>query len=291
MATHGRFWPLMAGVGGVVVATVVYVELLDLRNAAIVSTSFLLIVLLVAAWSTLSVALATSVVAMLCFNFFFLPPVGTLTIADPQNWVALGAFLVVSVVASNLSARVRARADEAHERRAELARLYDLSRDVLLTEDSREGIADVARAIARRFDLAFAALALPNGAGAWDVVHAGAHALALPDAALSEALNAARQRLEFDAEARTYAGIARFASAISRSTSCPSGSAPGPSASWRPRATASTPGHSTRLPDWRRWPSSASRCSGSGARPRTRARARPSRRRCWPRSATTSVLP
>ena len=62
---------------------------------------------LVAATSRLWVAVVTSVVAMLCFNFFFLPPVGTFTIADPQNWVALFAFLAVSLVASNLSAVAR----------------------------------------------------------------------------------------------------------------------------------------------------------------------------------------
>jgi two-component system sensor histidine kinase KdpD len=197
---------LVMGLAAIATLTVVYVSVLHLHNAAIVSTTFLLVVLLVAAASTLPAAIVTSVVAMLSFNFFFLPPVRTFTIADPQNWVALGAFLIVSVVASNLSARARARADEAQARRAELARLYDLSRDVLLTEDTREGMVAVARAIARRFDLAFAALAMPNGAGAWDVVHAGTQSLALPEAALAEALDAARQRLEFDAEARTYAG-------------------------------------------------------------------------------------
>ncbi len=270
--------------------TGLYASVLHIRNAATVSTTFLLVVLLVAASSTLAAAVVTSLVAMLSFNFFFLPPVGTLTIADPQNWVALGAFLVVSVVASNLSARARARADEAQARRAELARLYDLSRDVLLTEDTREGIAAVARAIARRFDLSFAALALPNGGGAWDVVHAGAQA----------ARRCPRPRCprrwtrrgnassSMPRPARTP-GTVRCASATSRSTSCPSGSARGPSACWPPRATASTPGHSTRSPGWRRWRSSACRCSKSDARRRTRDRARRSRRRCWPRSDTTSA--
>jgi two-component system, OmpR family, sensor histidine kinase KdpD len=64
-------------------------------------------------------------------HFFFLPPVGTFTIADPQNWIALFAFLAVSLVASNLSAVARARTEEAVGRRDELARLFDLSRDVL----------------------------------------------------------------------------------------------------------------------------------------------------------------
>ena len=104
---------LLAGLAAIAFLTVAYTSVLHIQNAAIVSTTFLLVVLLVAASSTLLVAIVTSVVAMLSFNFFFLPPVRTFTIADPQNWVALGAFLVVSVVASNLSARARTRADEA----------------------------------------------------------------------------------------------------------------------------------------------------------------------------------
>ena len=105
---------------------------LRVANAATVSTTYLMVVLLVAATSRLRVAVATSIAAMLCLNFFFLPPVGTFTIADPQNWVALFAFLAVSLVASNLSAVARARTEEAVGRRDELARLFDLSRDVLL---------------------------------------------------------------------------------------------------------------------------------------------------------------
>ena len=61
-----------------------------------------------------------SIVAMLAFNFFFLPPVGAFVIADPQNWVALFAFLAVSLVASNLSAVARDRTQEAMTRRDEL---------------------------------------------------------------------------------------------------------------------------------------------------------------------------
>ena len=75
---------------------------------------------------------------MLALNFFFLPPVGTFTIADPQNWVALVAFLAAAVIASQLSAAAQARARDAVARRNELARLYDLSRDVLLTTESDE---------------------------------------------------------------------------------------------------------------------------------------------------------
>ena len=80
------------------------------RTRATVSTAFPTVVLVLAATSRLrGIAVATSVVAMLSFSFCSLPPVGTWTIADPQNWVALFAFLAVSLVASNLSAVARAR--------------------------------------------------------------------------------------------------------------------------------------------------------------------------------------
>ena len=126
----------VAAVGAVAAVTFVYARWLHISNAATASTTFLLIVLVVAATSRLWVPAVTSVAAMLAFNYFFLPPVGGLTIADPQNWVALAAFLVVSLIGSNLSSVARARADEALSRRDELARLFDLSRDVLLITES-----------------------------------------------------------------------------------------------------------------------------------------------------------
>lgn len=176
-----------------------------MSNAATVSTTFLLIVLVVAATARLWAAVVTSVAAMLCFNFYFLPPVGALTIADPHNWVALFAFLAVSLVASNLSAVARTRTQEAVGRRDELARLFDLSRDVLVITDSRGAISMLARSIARRFDLEFVAIALPRS-NDWDVFEAGAVTIAMETGQLSTAFAAAQASLEFDAYARTYAG-------------------------------------------------------------------------------------
>ncbi len=79
-------------------------------------------------------ATTASVVAVLCFNFFFLPPVGTFTIADPQNWVAFVAFLATAIVASQLSGRARQREIDAVGRQRDLERLYALSRALLLSE-------------------------------------------------------------------------------------------------------------------------------------------------------------
>src|SRR5712672_3136183 len=100
-------------------------------NQTTVALTFLLAILAVSAVWGMAVSVFMSVVAMLTFNYFFLPPVVTFTIADPQNWVALGAFLVTSIMGSQLSARIRKEADEAHGRRREMERLYKFSQKLL----------------------------------------------------------------------------------------------------------------------------------------------------------------
>ena len=187
------------------VITLVLGPWLRVTNPATISIAYLMVVLLVAATSRLRVAVATSIASVLCLNFFFLPPVGTLTIADLHNWVALLAFLVVSLVASNLSAVARDRTEEAVGRRNELARLFDLSRDVLMITESREALAVLARTIARRFDLEFVAVAVPRDED-WEIHAAGARTIHVDKRQLANAYAAAQATLEFDAYARTYAG-------------------------------------------------------------------------------------
>src|ERR1051326_2571105 len=85
-------------------------------NNTTVALSLLLAILGVSAWWGLAEATSASIVAVLGFNYFFLPPVGTLTIQDPQNLVAFIAFLVTAVTASQLSERARRRAAEAESR-------------------------------------------------------------------------------------------------------------------------------------------------------------------------------
>jgi two-component system sensor histidine kinase KdpD len=198
-----RVLHLAASLAAVALITLLY-RWLHVTNAATISATFLLIVLVVAAAFERWIAVVTSITAMLSFNFFFLPPVGTLTIADPANWVALAAFLAVGVLASHLSAVARAGAAEARARRDELTRLFDLSRDVLVMTD-RDAIAGVARSVARRFDLSFVAIALPHEES-WDVFASGGRPLSLETMTLTEAFADAQRTLEFDAYARTYAG-------------------------------------------------------------------------------------
>lgn len=118
---------LLAGFSGVGLVTVVYARWLHVTNQTTVALSFLLVVLIVATVSTRRVAVATSLMAFACFNFFFLSPIGTFTIASAEDWVALFTLLAVSLVASHLSSEMRARAREAmalleERKEAELAR-------------------------------------------------------------------------------------------------------------------------------------------------------------------------
>jgi K+-sensing histidine kinase KdpD len=93
-------------------------------NPTTVALTFLLIILFVAtAWGPKPAVLA-SLLGAACFNFFFLPPVGTFHIAHPENWIALLAFLVTAMTVGQLSSRAKLRADEATSARQEIERLY-----------------------------------------------------------------------------------------------------------------------------------------------------------------------
>ena len=119
--------------GGLVAVVVVNRFVIPI-NSTTAALYMLLIVLGTAANWGLAESIFTSVAGMVLFNYFFLPPVGTLTISDPQNWVALFAFLATAVTASKLSSNAKAREADALGRRNEMARLYELSRSLLMDE-------------------------------------------------------------------------------------------------------------------------------------------------------------
>ena len=145
----GRFAALLAGVAAI---TALYTLVLQV-NPTTVALTYLVGILFVASTWGLVEATVASIAAVLCFNFFFLPPVGTLTIADPQNWVAFVAFLVTAIVASQLSGRARRRELDAAARQRDLERLYALSRSLLLSEGRATTPGAIARHVADAFEL------------------------------------------------------------------------------------------------------------------------------------------
>lgn len=117
--------PYLLAVLGLAILTAILFALGHFVNPITVALVFLLFVLFLATVFGSKSAIFASVLAMLCFNFFFLPPFGTLTIADPQNWIALFAFFVVAITAGQLSAKAKRRAEEAERLYRELQEAFE----------------------------------------------------------------------------------------------------------------------------------------------------------------------
>jgi len=149
---------VITSLGIVAGINVVYSRVFPGVNATTVAMTFLLAILAIATAWGLREAIIASIAAMLVFNFFWLPPYYTLTIVDPQNWVALTAFLVTAVVASQLSASVKQRAVEAMRRQQEMERLYDLSRALMLIDNASSTASQVSHRIAQVFEVRGVAL-------------------------------------------------------------------------------------------------------------------------------------
>lgn len=140
-----------------VVAALAGVTALDFAvlrvNSATAGFTYLLLVLTLATWIGLRESIVASVASVFAYNFFFLPPVLNFTIADPQNWVALVAFLTTAVIVSQLSSRARERTKEAQERQKELEGMYSFSRGLLLGRDDCGFAAGVIRQVVDSFSV------------------------------------------------------------------------------------------------------------------------------------------
>src|SRR6185503_12237699 len=89
-----------------------------------VGFAYLLVIVFVAILCGSAPAAVASVLAVLAFNFFFLPPFHTFAITDPQNWLALTVFFITALAVGQLSARAKLRAEEAEAAKREAERLY-----------------------------------------------------------------------------------------------------------------------------------------------------------------------
>jgi two-component system, OmpR family, sensor histidine kinase KdpD len=157
----GRVMGIAVSLAVVAGITFAYRHMLHV-NQTTVALSFLLAILAVSAVWGMTASVVMSLGAVVAFNYFFLPPVGTLTIADPQNWVALFAFLVSSIMGSQLSSRIRKEADEAHHRRREVERLYQFSRKLLAEGNVIQLMNAIPNYIVESFEAGAAALFLPQ---------------------------------------------------------------------------------------------------------------------------------
>jgi two-component system, OmpR family, sensor histidine kinase KdpD len=101
-------------------------------SAAPVGFLFLLVVVCAAILGGVWQASVVSLMACACLDYFFYPPVFHFTVADPEDWVALGAFEISALLVSRLSSRERLTSNEAKLQRTAMEQLYELSRSTLL---------------------------------------------------------------------------------------------------------------------------------------------------------------
>jgi two-component system, OmpR family, sensor histidine kinase KdpD len=136
MRVHGR---RVVASGALIAAATLLIAALE-PIAPVISLGALYIVVVLAAavlWG-LHYAVAVSIVSLLVFNWFFLPPVHTFDLEEPSNWTALLVYLATAVVTSELAARMRRRAAEAERRERDAALLADLAARLLERGDLSE---------------------------------------------------------------------------------------------------------------------------------------------------------
>jgi two-component system, OmpR family, sensor histidine kinase KdpD len=144
----------------VALATAAIYPLKAIAPAVSLGVVYLPAVLLVSVYWGLALGLLTSVLSAAAFNFFHLPPVGRLTIADGRNWVALAAFVTVAVVVSTIAELARARALEVDRRRREADLAAGLARELLAGAHTSVALRATAHRVAEALEIPSAALEL-----------------------------------------------------------------------------------------------------------------------------------
>jgi two-component system sensor histidine kinase KdpD len=149
-----------AVVAAVAVCTAVIYPLKQVAPVLSLGVVYMLGVLIVSAGWGVWFGVATAVGSALAFNFFHIPPVGTFSIRDSENWVALAAFVVAAVLASYAAEVIRARAADAVKRREEADLLAELAGLLLRSPRLQDGLASGAHRLSEVLGLSSAAVEL-----------------------------------------------------------------------------------------------------------------------------------
>jgi two-component system, OmpR family, sensor histidine kinase KdpD len=161
----------LAGLALVTVALLTVRARLDKAHIAL---SYLLVVLGAGASTGRRIGIGLSVVAFVCFNFFFLPPYHSLVVAQPLDWIVLVAFLVTGIVAAQLLARARADAALARQRTAEVDRLSAVGAEALNAGRAEDALTAIAEVMRTTLHVARGEIFVPGRDGMTVVAAAGA---------------------------------------------------------------------------------------------------------------------
>ncbi len=128
----------------------VYRRILHVNQTTVALTFLVMVQLAAFSWG-LVYSVCLSIGCTLLYNYFFLPPIGSFTITDPQNWIALFSFLGSAIFISKLSENERRQTALSEDRRSEMERLYEFSNQLLMEENLHDVASHAPRVVASIF--------------------------------------------------------------------------------------------------------------------------------------------
>jgi K+-sensing histidine kinase KdpD len=137
-----------------------------LANVSTTAFSFLIIVLLSAFFGDFLVATTTSIVATLCFDYYFLPPFGTFYIASFSDWISLAAFLLASLIISRLTAAAAENKGKANVLNKTLVQMKEFGEWLLSVHKDRLTLTGIAQKVLTTFSLEYCSIHV-YGEGKW----------------------------------------------------------------------------------------------------------------------------
>ena len=165
-ALYKRTGQIIAFAGAILFATAITLKSGTITNASTVAFCFIIIVLLSAFFGNIIVALTTSVVATLCFDYFYLPPFGTFNNTAFTDWISLMAFLLTSFIISRLTASASENMAKANNLDAALIQLKEFGTRLLSISNDQLTLTQIAAEALRIFSLEYCSIHT-FGEGKW----------------------------------------------------------------------------------------------------------------------------
>ncbi len=165
-ATLMRVGKVCAFAGAVLGTTKLTLEFGAITSASTAAFSFLIIVLLSAFFGDLLVAITTSLVATLCYDYFYLPPFGTFNITAFSDWISLATFLLASVIISRLTASAAEHAARARILSQTLVQVKEFGAWLVSMPRGRLTLSGIAEQVLRTFALEYCSIHV-HGEGTW----------------------------------------------------------------------------------------------------------------------------
>lgn len=161
-----RIGQIIAFAGAILLTTAITLKSGTITSASTVAFCFIIIVLLSAFFGNILVALISSIVATLCFDYFYLPPFGTLNIAAFSDWISLAAFLLTSVIISYLTASAAENTEKANNLNDALIRMKEFGGRLMLITNDQLTLSKIAEEALRIFSLEYCSIHV-YGEGKW----------------------------------------------------------------------------------------------------------------------------